>query len=826
MQARTQIGIFAIIAVAILTLFIVNAVGVFVDGSHIGTEENIDFVAGANMTITGTENPGTDTVTITFASAPGTSTPSGAVTSTIFDLSDVFETAPTSSGQIIVMGAAQFTNVSVSADGTLAASGALTVGTSTRLRADPSDCGAGDFANAIDAVGDLTCATPAGSGGGAVIVTEENNSVVLATTTTYDFQDPFDVTDAGGFEADISIDFTEVATTTFSSGVDLEWTFNTGTTSTRISFGEARISFDRLTGIDINHSQGSLSGITLKTPNNEHQVTGFKDADVYGDIGAASGNAGLLIFGINSSTSTITGSPGISLDAGSVAFTSKTSPLATVEIRTFENDGPNKSDLPANSNLFLVANLLNEVFILDAEGTIHLYPGSDTNVDLINVQVTGDPIIGWDETNDRFTFNQDINITDGGFLTEGANPISSIIFDEGVAVIRRKNLDFTGAGVTCTDNAGATSTVCNIPGGGGGGSVSTEEDNALVLATTTTYDFGSCFDATDAGGNEADITFDFTESCGELTDLTDVNLSATSSAQILLSDGQWINVTLSGDASLATSGVLTVGTSTRLRADPTDCGANTFATSIDPEGDLTCTSIDISDDTNLAVSGTLLDLTGDTLSINEGTLTDNNLCDFESTGSQLECTTNTKAELEGIITDVADFAEADGDTFTGVHDFGGATSLELPLCGTTSLDGQVCSGTATSTAQLVWFHGEQHVLSATTSKGLLLFAATSTDDFALWNTDQNIIVTKACFLSEGGVWVGDLSFFDVNGNSGATLMSGDITTVAGTRGCTGGTGEPTMSESTIQAQSWVGIDTTSSATNDRLHITFWYKLIL
>lgn len=39
---------------------------------------------------------------------------------------------------------------------------------------------------------------------------------------------------------------------------------------------------------------------------------------------------------------------------------------------------------------------------------------------------------------------------------------------------------------------------------------------------------------------------------------------------------------------------------------------------------------------------------------------------------------DSKSELEGHIADVADFAEADGDTWTGVHDFGGATSLEIP----------------------------------------------------------------------------------------------------------------------------------------------------
>ena len=46
--------------------------------------------------------------------------------------------------------------------------------------------------------------------------------------------------------------------------------------------------------------------------------------------------------------------------------------------------------------------------------------------------------------------------------------------------------------------------------------------------------------------------------------------------------------------------------------------------------------LDISDYTNLAVSGTLLDLTGDTLSVNEGTLTDGKLCKYVA-GTGLDC---------------------------------------------------------------------------------------------------------------------------------------------------------------------------------------------
>ena len=47
---------------------------------------------------------------------------------------------------------------------------------------------------------------------------------------------------------------------------------------------------------------------------------------------------------------------------------------------------------------------------------------------------------------------------DGGYL---------VVQDEGSNLTRRSTVDFTGAGVTCTDTGAKTS--CSIPGGGGGG---------------------------------------------------------------------------------------------------------------------------------------------------------------------------------------------------------------------------------------------------------------------------------------------------------------------------------------------------------------------
>lgn len=42
----------------------------------------------------------------------------------------------------------------------------------------------------------------------------------------------------------------------------------------------------------------------------------------------------------------------------------------------------------------------------------------------------------------------------------------NLVQDEGVSLTKRTTIDFTGAGVTCTDTGSKTS--CSIPGGGGG----------------------------------------------------------------------------------------------------------------------------------------------------------------------------------------------------------------------------------------------------------------------------------------------------------------------------------------------------------------------
>jgi hypothetical protein len=107
-----------------------------------------------------------------------------------------------------------------------------------------------------------------------------------------------------------------------------------------------------------------------------------------------------------------------------------------------------------------------------------------------------------------------------------------------------------------------------------------------------------------------------------------------------------------------------------------------------------------------------------------GDAVDNNLLDHEIGGLEADVNAYTgliaisggatsevdaKSELETQIADVSDFAEADGDVWTGVHDAGGATSFELPNSATPTTDatGEIALDTTITDHQplLEYFNG-------------------------------------------------------------------------------------------------------------------------
>ncbi len=94
--------------------------------------------------------------------------------------------------------------------------------------------------------------------------------------------------------------------------------------------------------------------------------------------------------------------------------------------------------------------------------------------------------------------------TSGGYAT---------IQDEASALTERTTINFTGAGVTCADNAGASRTDCTITSGGGSGTMTTvkESDVQIGGADIAAIDFGPGFDCAESPDTEINCLLDYTE---------------------------------------------------------------------------------------------------------------------------------------------------------------------------------------------------------------------------------------------------------------------------------------------------------------------------
>ena len=103
------------------------------------------------------------------------------------------------------------------------------------------------------------------------------------------------------------------------------------------------------------------------------------------------------------------------------------------------------------------------------------------------------------------------------------------IEDEGVDLAQRGSLNFVGAGVTATDDAGNDRTIVTISGGGGGHTI---QDEGVAETTRTNLNFvGTGIDVTDDAGNDATVvTIDPIPV--EINDLTDVNTSGSETLSI------------------------------------------------------------------------------------------------------------------------------------------------------------------------------------------------------------------------------------------------------------------------------------------------------
>lgn len=163
--------------------------------------------------------------------------------------------------------------------------------------------------------------------------------------------------------------------------------------------------------------------------------------------------------------------------------------------------------------------------------------------------------------------------------------------DEGSALTARSVIDFTGAGVTASDDAANSRTVVNIPGGTSTG-YSVVEDEGTALTARTAIDFqGAGVSATDdatngktvvtipgSGSGSSEIlcstrTAAYTlalsdaETCVEMNSSSDVTVTVPTHATVPLSVGTWIKVRQlgAGQVSIAGASGVTIRTPDGVR---------------------------------------------------------------------------------------------------------------------------------------------------------------------------------------------------------------------------------------------------------------------
>lgn len=224
-------------------------------------------------------------------------------------------------------------------------------------------------------------------------------------------------------------------------------------------------------------------------------------------------------------------------------------------------------------------------------------------------------------------------------------------------------------------------------------------------------------------------------------------------------------------------------TATALAADPTDCGASTFATTIAASGNLTCASVDISDDTNL-VAGTNITLSVDTLNVDDA------------------------------------FLLLAGDTSTGAYDFSGSSGFAIPhgTSPTINTSGEIAVDSTND--QLVYYDGtSEQVLDPLRTAAMIVENPTSSEDLSFFHTERAITIQIMRAVLVGSAtpsvtWTVRHST-DRNAAGNEVVTSGTTTTSTTT-----GSDITSFNDATIPADSWIWIETTAqSGTVNSINVT-------
>ena len=186
---------------------------------------------------------------------------------------------------------------------------------------------------------------------------------------------------------------------------------------------------------------------------------------------------------------------------------------------------------------------------------------------------------------------------------------------------------------------------------------------------------------------------------------------------------------------------------------------------------------------------------------------------------------DTFAELDVIVADKSLVNKEDGAVWLGVHDFGGATSLEVPNgAGGTTVDaaGEVCIDTTSKT--LNFYDGTvEAVLTPIQSKSITVENPTASEDLSMFFTDEAITVTKIVAVLVGSA-TPSVTWTIRHGTDRSAAGAEVVTSGTATTSVTTGSVVTSFNDATIIADSFVWLETTAqSGTVGQINITIFYK---
>jgi hypothetical protein len=164
-----------------------------------------------------------------------------------------------------------------------------------------------------------------------------------------------------------------------------------------------------------------------------------------------------------------------------------------------------------------------------------------------------------------------------------------------------------------------------------------------------------------------------------------------------------------------------------------------------------------------------------------------------------------------------------GDTGTGVYDFGGATSFEIPNgAGGTTVDatGEI---TIDSTSRTFNFYDgtTEAVVNPVMSKSITIESPTAAEDISMFYTDDAITITKIVFVITGSTSVTTTirHSTDRSATGNEVVTSGTVA-----NSTTTGNVVTSFNDATVPADSFVWVETTAlSGTPTSLNITVFYR---